>query len=87
MVGHGSNERIMMTNRQGSERSPSAQLAHDLRQPLAAMKTWAELLDASLEGGAVEKQRRYVGKLHSEISRMVSMLDEFSAKEAASGTD
>ncbi len=71
-----------MANPHSSERSPSAQLAHDLRQPLAAMKTWAELLDGSLEGGALDKQRRYVGKLHSEISRMVSMLDEFSASGA-----
>lgn len=63
----------------GSNDSSAAQaetrrLVHDLRQPLAAMQMWLDLLGEAQAGGASEKEERYLGKIRSEVKRMTAML-------------
>lgn len=49
-------------------------LVHDLRQPLAAMQMWLDLLGEAQTGHASEKEERYLGKIRSEVRRMTAML-------------
>lgn len=65
------------------EKTRRSALSHELRQPLAAMKTWVELLDRSLGDSAEEKQRRYVTKVRAEIDRLAGLFDRVSHGEEA----
>lgn len=63
----------------GSNDSSAAQvetrrLVHDLRQPLAAMQMWLDLLGEAQAGRASEKEERYLGKIRSEVKRMTALL-------------
>jgi len=60
------------------DRPRRSAVSHELRQPLAAMKTWVELLEKSLGDPAGDKQRRYVTKIRAEIDRLVGLLDRVS---------
>lgn len=52
---------------------------HDLRQPLAAMQMWLDLLGEAQSGRASEKEERYLGKIRAEVQRMTSMLARASS--------
>ncbi len=47
---------------------------HDLRQPLAAMQMWLDLLGEAQAGSASEKEERYLGKIRAEVKRMTALL-------------
>jgi len=58
-------------------------LIHDLRQPLAALQMWLDLLDGALRDQVGEKEQRYLGKIRTEIGRMTAMLEHSSSAAAA----
>jgi hypothetical protein len=43
------------------------------------MKTWVELLATTLGTDPTDKQKRYLAKVHEEIRRLTSLLDELSS--------
>jgi len=49
-------------------------LIHDLRQPLAAMQMWVDLLAEALRDQVGEKEARYLVKIRAEVTRMGAML-------------
>lgn len=56
----------------------SAQMAHDLRNPLAAVRGAAQLLQTELaDGGALEAQARFVRLILEQADRMASVLDTY----------
>lgn len=70
--------------------TPSAEtrrVIHELRQPLAALQMWVELLGESLRGQLGEQQERYLAKVRAEVARIGDVLAS-SARSAtpASGT-
>lgn len=60
---------------------------HDLRQPLAAMQMWADLLGEAQAGRASEKEERYLAKIRAEVKRMAALLAEASKPAAGAATD
>jgi CheY-like chemotaxis protein len=54
---------------------------HDLRQPLAALQVWVDLLDGALKGRLEDKEQRYLGKIRDELARLTALL------AGAAGTD
>ncbi|HEY8517645.1 MAG TPA: response regulator [Candidatus Binatia bacterium] len=56
---------------------------HDLRQPLAALQVWLDLLDGALKGRLDEKEQRYLAKIREEASRLGALL---SSASSAGGT-
>jgi len=56
---------------------------HDLRQPLAAMQMWLDLLGEAQAGSASEKEERYLGKIRAEVKRMTALLANASNGGAA----
>lgn len=54
---------------------------HELRQPLAALQMWVDLLGESLEGQLGEAQERYLAKVRAEVGRIARVL----AASAAGG--
>jgi len=49
-------------------------LVHDLRQPLAAMQMWLDLLAEKLRGQVGEKEEHYLAKVRAEMARMAALL-------------
>jgi CheY-like chemotaxis protein len=54
-------------------------VVHDLRQPLAAMQMWLDLLGEAQSGHASEKEERYLGKIRAEVQRMTALLARASS--------
>jgi signal transduction histidine kinase len=50
-------------------------ISHELRQPLAALLIWIELLESQAERDGPAKQREYLRKARSEIDRMARLID------------
>ncbi len=50
-------------------------VSHELRQPLATMALWAELLESNPDVGLNERGRGYLKQLRSSIERMTSFLE------------
>jgi two-component system, OmpR family, response regulator len=48
---------------------------HDLRQPLAALQMWVELLGESLQGHLGDQQQRYLAKVRGEVARLGTLLE------------
>lgn len=68
-----------MDERNDSAASPETRrVIHDLRQPLAALQMWVELLGESLQGQLGEQQERYLGKVRAELARLGSLLERSS---------
>lgn len=59
-------------------------LVHDLRQPLAAMQMWLDLLAEKLRGQVGEKEQHYLGKIRAEVARMTTLLASSAGGAAAS---
>lgn len=47
---------------------------HELRQPLAALQMWVDLLGESLQGQLGEAQERYLAKVRAEVGRIGRVL-------------
>lgn len=47
---------------------------HELRQPLAALQMWVDLLAESLQGQIGEQQERYLAKVRAEVVRIGAVL-------------
>jgi light-regulated signal transduction histidine kinase (bacteriophytochrome) len=57
-------------------------LSHDLRQPLASLSIWAELL-SSKHGAALDDQgRRYLRELNASVQRVAALLSTEVAAHA-----
>ncbi len=50
-------------------------VSHELRQPLATMALWADLLESNPDVGLNERGRGYLKQLHSSIDRMTAFLE------------
>jgi signal transduction histidine kinase len=50
-------------------------VSHELRQPLATMAIWTELLETQAGGALDERGRKYAGQLRNAINRMTSFLE------------
>ncbi|MEW6268116.1 MAG: response regulator [Thermodesulfobacteriota bacterium] len=70
---------------QGPASGGTRSVIHDLRQPLAALQVWIELLESSVKGKLDEKEQRYLSKIREETSRLAALLS--SAAGAASAPD
>lgn len=77
----------------GEEATPGAsaetrRVIHELRQPLAALQMWVDLLAESLAGQVDAQQERYLTKVRSEVLRIGSVLAASAVDPArASATD
>jgi signal transduction histidine kinase len=61
-------------------------ISHELRQPLAAMRLWLDLLESTAAGSLSEKQRGYLAKSSGEIRRMTRLIeDELRLSKASYG--
>ncbi len=49
--------------------------AHDLRNPLGAIRGWADLLESGLAGPATDKQRDMLGKITAACERMLGLIN------------
>ena len=59
---------------QAQVRRLRAFLSHGLRQPMAALTIWAELLNAKQAAALDEQGRRYLRELTSSVHRIAAML-------------
>src|SRR4029077_11607176 len=50
-------------------------VSHELRQPLATMALWAELLDSNPDVGLIDRGRGYLKHLRVAIDRMTGFLE------------
>lgn len=55
---------------------------HELRQPLAALQMWVDLLAESLQGQLGEQQQRYLAKVRNEVTRIGGVLAASAANPA-----
>lgn len=55
---------------------------HELRQPLAALQMWVDLLAESLQGRLGEQQERYLAKVRAEVVRIAGVLAASAANPA-----
>ena len=55
---------------------------HELRQPLAALQVWVDLLAESLQGQLGEQQERYLAKVRAEVVRIGGVLAASAASPA-----
>ena len=55
---------------------------HELRQPLAALQMWVDLLTESLQGQLGEQQERYLAKVRAEVTRIGGVLAASAANPA-----
>lgn len=55
---------------------------HELRQPLAALQMWVDLLAESLQGQIGEQQERYLAKVRAEVVRIGGVLAASAANPA-----
>lgn len=53
----------------------AAFVSHELRQPLATMAIWTDLLESSPRAVLEEKGRTYVGKIRDSIRRMARLIE------------
>jgi signal transduction histidine kinase len=53
-------------------------VAHDLRNPLAAVESWTEMMAAELEDGAVEREllEEYIDRVGSGARRMTALIED-----------
>src|SRR5262245_38816033 len=63
--------------------SETRRLIHDLRQPLAAMQMWLDLLDDALRDQVGEKELRYLTKVRAEMARLAQLLSGAAAAAPA----
>jgi signal transduction histidine kinase len=54
----------------------TSMLIHDLRSPLTVIKGYADLLEASLDGSAGDKPRRYLTAVQQSCVRMLRLIGE-----------
>lgn len=54
----------------------AAFVSHELRQPLATMDIWAQLLEAGNQPDVSEKTQRQVAKIRAAIDRMTGLIDD-----------
>lgn len=59
---------------ESGRRAETRQVIHDLRQPLAALQMWVDLLAEKLQGQLGEREERYLAKIRSEAARMADLL-------------
>ena len=63
--------------------SPEAgRVIHELRQPLAALQMWVDLLTESVRGQLGEQQERYLAKVRAELTRIGGVLAASAASLA-----
>ncbi len=63
-------------------------LSHGLRQPMAALTIWAELLNAKQASALDEQGRRYLRELTASVHRIAAMLSsEVQGASASAGGD
>lgn len=61
-------------------------ISHELRQPLAAMRLWMDLLESTAGGALTEQQKGYLDKASGEIRRMTRLIeDELRLSKASHG--
>jgi CheY-like chemotaxis protein len=58
-------------------------VVHDLRQPLAAMQMWVDLLGEAQAGRAGEREERYLAKIRAEVKRMTALLASVGSSHSA----
>ena len=75
-----------LTRMNANLRQFDAFISHELRQPLAAMQIWIELLESYAEKAMPEKQRGYLRKARDEIYRMGRLIEsELELSKATHG--
>lgn len=62
-------------------------ISHELRQPLAAMRLWVDLLAAAGPHELSDKHRGYVEKVSAEIGRMGELIENELALSKTSGAE
>jgi len=62
-------------------------ISHELRQPLAAMRLWVDLLQTAGSAELADKQRGYAAKVSVEITRMSELIENELALSKASDID
>lgn len=71
---------------EGEERSGASaetrRVIHELRQPLAALQMWVDLLAESLQGHLGDQQERYLAKVRAEVVRIGGVLTASAANPA-----
>lgn len=67
--------------------SSTRRVVHDLRQPLAAMQVWVDLLFPAVQERLGEKEQRYLAKIRDEIARVNDLLVRASAAAAETPAD
>lgn len=71
---------------EGEERSGASaetrRVIHELRQPLAALQMWVDLLAESLQGHLGDQQERYLAKVRAEVVRIGGVLTASVANPA-----
>src|SRR5690606_32068234 len=68
-------QRLMAEGGAGPGASPETRrVIHELRQPLAALQMWVDLLGESLQGQLGEAQERYLAKVRAEVGRIGRVL-------------
>lgn len=68
---------------QASAHAETRRVIHDLRQPLAAMQVWVDLLAEALHDQVGEKETRYLAKIRAEVTRMGALLANSASAPAA----
>lgn len=58
----------------GGASPETRRVIHELRQPLAALQMWVDLLAESLQGQLGEQQQRYLAKVRAEVTRIGAVL-------------
>jgi signal transduction histidine kinase len=61
-------------------------LSHGLRQPMAALTIWAELLNAKQSAALDDQGRRYLRELTASVHRIAAMLSSETQAGAASSS-
>jgi CheY-like chemotaxis protein len=73
---------------QSDAQAATRRVVHDLRQPLAAMQMWLDLLTERLRGKLGEQEERYLAKVRAEMLRMAALLaSSGNAPASAPGAD
>ena len=71
---------------QAEVRRLRAFLSHGLRQPMAALTIWAELLNAKQSAALDEQGRRYLRELTASVHRIAAMLSSETQASSTSGS-
>lgn len=87
MTRHHDDRRLMADERGATGASPETRrLIHELRQPLAALQMWVDLMAESMHGQLGETQARYLAKVRAQVARLGEVLAASAANLATAST-